>query len=150
MVKEVKNGSSNEYSNYKKKNKNKNYNYQKKSEEKDFKEAKYEEKIEKAELKREQEDFLDEKVSSGIGKKMFDIAFWVIIIFLFIVWIIDFTRFKNEKEPKFCISNKEYADKSKSGKIYECTGLGYKIYRHTVDEETDYRFDTLFSKYEEK
>ena len=52
----------------------------------------------------------------------------VIIVILSIMMAIDFIKFKNNKEPIFCIEKKiyDYSD----GYVKECKGLIYKIYKY--------------------
>lgn len=68
-----------------------------------------------------------EKVKK-IGKRIFDIVFWVLIISLAAIWLTDFFRVQNEKKPIFCLNEKthEFDD----GTVYECKGLGYKVYQY--------------------
>ena len=62
----------------------------------------------------------------SLGQKIFDIVFWVCIVILAVIWLTDFFRMRDNKEPVFCLSKKthEFDD----GTVDECVGLGYKIY----------------------
>ncbi len=73
----------------------------------------------------------------------------VIILALIIVWIIcffiDYLRARQMKDPIFCLSEttKEYSD----GKVYSCTGLGYKMYRYERSSiGTNLEFGPFFIK----
>lgn len=107
---------------------------------------------EKQEIIEEQENFLDEKPKNkdGLFKKIFDVVFWIVILFLLVVWIVDFGRMKNEKDPKFCVSTREYKDDAKTGTITECFGLGYKVYKHKTNDKTIRQFRFILSKYVEE
>ena len=58
-----------------------------------------------------------------ILKKIFDVAFWIVIVGLAIVWITDFINIQNDKDPVFCISQKTHT--FDDGTVGECVGLGY-------------------------
>lgn len=62
------------------------------------------------------------------SKLIFNIIFWITIIVLAFIWITDYTRTKDNKEPKFCLSKQTH--KFDDGKVTECIGLGYKIYKY--------------------
>lgn len=61
-------------------------------------------------------------------KKILNIAFWVLFTIVMGIWLIDFFRVQNSKEPMFCLNKTEH--KFDDGKVYECTGLGYKVYTY--------------------
>lgn len=69
-----------------------------------------------------------EKPKVKIGKRIFSIVFWTIVAILAFVWITDYIRVRDNKEPNFCISKKthEFDD----GTVKECIGLGYKTYSY--------------------
>ena len=85
----------------------------------------------------------DEKEKS-LGRVIFDIVFWVVISILAIVWLTDFIKIQNSKEPVFCLVEKvhEFED----GTVDECIGLGYKIYDYNRDSITAHQFGPLFIK----
>lgn len=99
----------------------------------------------------EEENFLDEKNGDHktIVKTIFDIVFWVAIIFLFFVWIVDFVRVKKSISPKFCISKSEYTCDNDGAEVNVCTGLGYKVYTHKTDDATVTEFRPIFASYKE-
>ena len=68
-----------------------------------------------------------EKVKK-ILKKIFDIVFWIAITILAIIWLVDFFKLQNDKEPVFCLNEKTH--KFEDGTVYECKGLGYNIYKY--------------------
>ena len=88
--------------------------------------SKKEVKLEKQDKTKETIKVVKEKDKKSLGQKIFDIVFWVAIIILAFVWLTDFIRLQNEKEPVFCLTEKTH--KFKDGTVDECIGLGYKIY----------------------
>ncbi len=64
------------------------------------------------------------KKRTGIIK----VLFLLVIVFWIVCFLIDYTRVRRMEDPMFCINKttKEYSD----GKVYICTGLGYKSYRY--------------------
>ncbi len=64
----------------------------------------------------------------NITKKALNVIFWVVVIFLMSVWLFDFVQAKFDNKPTFCINRTThtYSD----GKVYECLGLGYKVFRY--------------------
>ena len=64
-------------------------------------------------------------------KKIGNIAFWVIIVVLALIWSIDFILALTDKDPVFCLSKKEYT--YSDGKVTRCIGLGYKVYHYKRD-----------------
>ena len=84
-------------------------------------------KIEKKEKVEVVETQKNEKVKK-IAKRIFDIVFWTFIICLAIIWLVDFFKLQNDKDPAFCLSEKTH--EFKDGTVYECKGLGYNIYKY--------------------
>ncbi len=91
--------------------------------------------------------FLDAKETkslekSGIGKLIFNIVFWVVLIGLAVIWGIEFLNVKNDKEPMFCLDKTihEFSD----GIVTECTGLGYKIYNYDRESINAVEFGPFF------
>ena len=84
----------------------------------------------------------DEKKS--LARTIFDIAFWVIIAVLAIVWVTDFIKVQNDKKPVFCLVEKTH--KFKDGTVDECVGLGYKIYDYNRESIDAHQFGPLFIK----
>ena len=64
-------------------------------------------------------------------KIVWNVIFWICVVVLFAVWIIDFVNVKNDKKPMFCIQEKTH--KYNDGTVDECIGLGYKIYNYHRD-----------------
>ena len=62
----------------------------------------------------------------SVGRVIFDVVFWVCIIALAVIWLTDFFRMRDDKEPVFCLSKKTH--EFEDGTVDECIGLGYKIY----------------------
>ena len=62
-----------------------------------------------------------------IGKIIRLIIYVVVVIWLVIV-LFDYLRFTSQLDPKLCLKKEthEYND----GRVYECTGLGYKVFKY--------------------
>lgn len=112
-----------------------------KNEIKEVEEVTEEVKEEVKETKKE-ESFENSKQRPSIIKVIWNIIFWGVIIVLAFVWVFDFIQVKNDKEPKFCISNKTHT--YEDGTVEECTGLGYKVYNYN---RTSLNYDVQFSPF---
>lgn len=80
-------------------------------------------------------------------KKILNVVFWVVIIGLMIVWLVDFFQIKSEKSPKFCLKNVEHS--FEDGSVKECVGLGYKIYTYERTSLKGVEFVPFFIKMRE-
>lgn len=100
--------------------------------------AKVEEIVRKKEIKVVEED------KKSIGRIIFDVVFWVLISVLAIVWLTDFIKIQNNKEPVFCLAKKTY--EFDDGVVEECKGLGYKIFDYKRDSIEAHQFGPLFIK----
>ena len=100
--------------------------------------AKVEEIVSKKEVK------VVEENKKSIGRIIFDVVFWVIIAVLAIVWLTDFIKIQNDKEPVFCLSEKTH--KFDDGTVDECVGLGYKIYDYNRKSIDAHQFGPIFIK----
>ena len=69
----------------------------------------------------------EEKVNKT-KRLVWDIIFWVIIVSLTTIWVIDFIQVKRDKEPVFCL--KETIHTYDDGTVNECVGLGYNVYTY--------------------
>ena len=87
-------------------------------------------KIEKQEKVEVVETQKNEKVKK-IARTMFDRVCWTFIIWLAIIWLVDFFKLQNDKDPGFCLSEKNH--EFEDGTVYECKGLGYNIYKYDRD-----------------
>ena len=87
---------------------------------------------------------INEEKEKSLGKKIFDIVFWVCITVLAIIWLTDFFRIQNDKDPMFCLAHKTH--KFNDGTVEECTGLGYKIYDYNRESLTAHQFGPFFAK----
>lgn len=72
-----------------------------------------------------------------VGKLIFDIVFWVGLTLLAAIWLTDFIKIQNEKEPIFCLVQKTH--EFEDGTVDECVGLGYKIYEYNRDSISNAR-----------
>ena len=86
----------------------------------------------------------DDKEKKSVGRIIFDVVFWVCISILAVIWLTDFFRVQNDKQPIFCLKEKthEFSD----GEVKECVGLGYKIYNYKRESITAHQFGPLFTK----
>ena len=80
----------------------------------------------------------------SLGRKIFDIAFWVCIVILAAIWLTDFFRIKSDKKPMFCLANKTH--KFEDGTVEECKGLGYKVYNYNRESLEGFEFGSFFAK----
>lgn len=86
----------------------------------------------------------DAENKKSLARTIFDIAFWVIIAVLAIVWVTDFIKVQNDKKPAFCLVEKTH--EFKDGTVDECVGLGYKIYNYNRKSIDAHQFGPLFIK----
>lgn len=94
-------------------------------------------------------EILDEnekkKLNTNVLKRIWDIIFWLAFCALAFVWIVDFIHVNKGEEPSFCL--KEETHEYDDGSVYECTGLGYKIYNYDrTSVGTGYEFGPFFKK----
>ena len=81
-------------------------------------------------------------------KKKIGIIAGIIILFLILAWIFvcvfDYINVYSNKDPIFCInrSTLTYPD----GKVYSCTGLGYKVYKYDRLTYKGYEYGSLLIK----
>lgn len=93
---------------------------------------------------KEVETFENGNKKKSIFKIIWNVIFWVFIVLLFTVWIVDFINVKNNREPAFCI--KEKVHKYKDGTTTECIGLGYKVYTNKRNDNKTSQFAPFFIK----
>ncbi len=77
--------------------------------------------------------------------KILKIVVLGLVISWVILFLIDYTRARNNKDLLFCIKEetKEYPD----GTVYSCTSLGYKLYRYNRSSiNTTLQFGPIFMK----
>ena len=60
--------------------------------------------------------------------------------------MIDFFRFKDGKDPKFCI--KEETKTYENGNVEYCLGIGYKVYNYNLEDYTRREFGPFWMKEE--
>lgn len=83
-----------------------------------------------------------------MAKKIFSFIFWILIIALAAIWIIDFMHVQNEEKPQFCL--KSVTHTFDDGEVNECVGLGYKIYYYNRSSMSEgYQFGPFFVKMKE-
>lgn len=103
--------------------------------------------VKKVQIEEQDEQFYEPK-KRNVGKLIFDVVFWVVIVSLLFVWIFDFLKVKNEEKPVFCIQEKthEFDD----GTVEECVGLGYRVYMYDRDSiDVKVQFSPFFIGMEE-
>ena len=77
--------------------------------------------------------------------KIIKIVVLGLIISWVILFLIDYTRARKNKDLLFCLKEetKEYSD----GTVYSCTSLGYKLYRYNrTSISTTLEFGPIFMK----
>ena len=81
-------------------------------------------------------------------KKIISNILIILIIILVITWIaiifVDYFTVRNNKDPMFCL--KEEVKTYNDGKVYICTGLGYKIYNYDRKSISAAEFGPFFIK----
>lgn len=78
-------------------------------------------------------------------KKILNIAFWVIFAIILTIWLVDFFRVRSDNDPIFCLYEKEH--KYEDGEVYECIGLGYKVYEYNRESlDKGLEFGPIFIK----
>lgn len=80
----------------------------------------------------------------SLGRKIFDVVFWVCITILAAIWLTDFFRIKSDNDPMFCLSKKTHD--FDDGTVEECKGLGYKVYEYNRKSLNGYQFGPFFAK----
>ena len=84
---------------------------------------------EKEEKKDKKEEFFNEKKDKkSLFNRIMNIVLWSIVFAWMGVCLVDFFNVKAERKPVFCLKKETttYSD----GKVYTCTGLGYKIFNY--------------------
>ncbi len=92
--------------------------------------------------------YTDKEKNFSIIKTIFNFVFWIAIIGLAVIWIIEFIMVRTENDPWFCIEQKEY--EYEDGKVTECIGLGYKVYNYERDSITAREFGPFFIEMREE
>ena len=87
---------------------------------------------------------INEEDKKSLGRKIFDVVFWVCIIVLAAIWLTDFFRIKGNNKPMFCLANKTH--EFEDGTVQECKGLGYKIYSYDRESLKGFQFGPFFAK----
>lgn len=91
------------------------------------------------------EEIKTKKNVGKIVKMILNIVFWVVIIGIMAIWLVDFIKVKNEKEPMFCISKKTHT--FDDGTVEECKGLGYVVYEYNRSSMAHgWQFGPFFAK----
>ena len=94
-------------------------------EEKEIKEKILTEEEKKELVKQEKKNKRGERTLFG---KIVNVILWIVVLGWMALFIIEFIKVQNEKDPIFCI--KKTTIKSGTGTAKVCTGLGYKVYNY--------------------
>ena len=76
--------------------------------------------------------------------KVLRIMLSIIILAWVVLVLIDFYNVQTKQQPKFCI--KEETHKYSDGTVYECTGLGYKVFKYNRKSFSAVEFGPFFIK----
>lgn len=101
-------------------------------------------KVKEKEIKKLQEDFLDEKDKPSLLVKLFDIFLWVVLFAWMGICIFDFYNVSNNKQAMFCLKTEtvNYDD----GSVTSCLGAGYKAYYYNRSSYTGKQFGPFWIK----
>jgi len=94
---------------------------------------------EKEDKDNKKEEFFEEKKDKkSTFSRVLNIFLWIVLFVWMGICLIDFFNTKSEKEPIFCL--KKETTTYNDGKVYTCTGLGYKVinYRRTSFSGNEY------------
>lgn len=75
-------------------------------------------------------------------KKIISTIFSLLILGVIAIWLFDYFRMVNNKEPKFCLKEEVY--KYDDGTVKECIGLGYKVYEYNRTSYKAKQFGPFF------
>lgn len=80
-----------------------------------------------------------------IGRKIWDIVFWIVFAVVALTWVVDFFRVSDRKDPMFCLNKKTHT--FEDGTVEQCTGLGYKVYEYNRSSlDSGIQFGPFFIK----
>jgi len=108
---------------------------------------KKEEKPEVKEEKKAKEEFYEdeeEKKEKSLFSRVINVILWIVLFVWMGICLVDFFKTRALSEPIFCLSKEttEYSD----GKVYSCTGLGYKIYHYDRKSFKGYEYGPFWAK----
>lgn len=93
------------------------------------------EEVEKEERKEAEEEFFDkkkknkkEKEEKSVFYRVTNFILWFVLIAWMIICLYDMYNVRKLKDPVFCIT--KHTETYKDGKVYSCTGPGYKVYQY--------------------
>ncbi len=72
----------------------------------------------------------------------FNITFWVVLVGLIILWGSEMLTVRGGNNPKFCLN--ETTHQFEDGQVYECNGLGYKVFIYDRDSIQAAEFGPFF------
>lgn len=81
-------------------------------------------------------------------KKIITITICITFILLVVTWAVDYFRVKDDKPPMFCLKQEKIV--LNNGIIYECIGLGYKVYTYDLETLNSREFIMIFGKRKER
>ena len=85
-----------------------------------------------------------EKKEKSMVSRVINVILWVVLFAWMGICLVDFFKTRALSEPIFCLSKEttEYSD----GKVYSCTGLGYKIYHYDRSSFKGYEYGPFWAK----
>lgn len=82
-------------------------------------------------------------------KKVLGMIFKTLILVALVAWVIivvsDYMNTLNEKPLKYCIKERVH-DYGEDGNVYECIGLGYRVFKYNRKSLTATHFGPIFIK----
>ncbi len=77
---------------------------------------------------KKEEFFNEKKDKKSLFNRIMNVILWIVLFAWMGVCLVDFFNVKAERKPVFCLKKETttYSD----GKVYTCTGLGYKIFNY--------------------
>lgn len=77
---------------------------------------------------KKEEFFEEKKDKKSLFSRIMNIVLWIILFAWMGICLVDFFNTKAGKSPVFCL--KKETTTYNDGKVYTCTGLGYKIFNY--------------------
>ncbi len=105
--------------------------------------AENEEKVTKEEFYDEKKPKKEKKEKSMVSR-VINVILWIVLFAWMGICLVDFFKTRSLSEPIFCLSKETttYED----GKVYSCTGLGYKIYHYDRKSFSGYEYGPFWAK----
>jgi len=97
------------------------------------------------EKENKKEEFFNEKKDKrSLFNRIMNVILWIVLFAWMGVCLVDFFNVKAERKPVFCLKKETttYSD----GKVYTCTGLGYKIFNYRRTSFSGDEYGPFWSK----